>query len=156
MSRKKQKPNRAERQRRQEERAKTEFVDVIQDTAGTFTCSHELAHDYAWQCGHSIEELEGELLFNRIAGEIWRDHTGNARELAQTVADFLAERERHRAALSDLEKRFLVLADTDSHEHLEPIETYRELVRDRLSTALAFQKAEPEESEAQQSNSNEF
>lgn len=134
MSRKR-KPNRSERQKRQEIRAKSALDEVVEDTASTFTCSHEIAHDFAWQCSHGQEELESDILFTRIAEEIWRDHTGEAKELVQTVADFLTERERHQAALLALEARFTTLADANIHEHLEPIETYREMLRGRLSTA---------------------
>ncbi|MGK5085882.1 hypothetical protein WDW37_21545, partial [Bdellovibrionota bacterium FG-1] len=99
------------------------------------TCSHEIAHDFAWQCSYGQKELESDILFTRIAEEIWRDHTGDAKELVQVVADFLTERERHQAALLALEIRFTTLADANIHEHLEPIETYRDLLRGRLSTA---------------------
>ena len=133
MTRKKKKPNRAERQKRQENRAKTETEDLVYDTAGVFTCAFELANDFAWQCDNNIEDLESDTLFNQIAIEIWRDHTGPMKELPQVLTDLLAERDRHRAALSDLEVRFKTLADMNHHEHLEPIETYRQLVRERLA-----------------------
>ena len=133
MSRKKKKPNRAGRQKQQEKRAKTETEELIQDTAAVFTCSYELASDFAWQCGDNVEDLESDILFNQIAIKIWRDHSGPMKELPQVLTDLLTEKERHRAALTDLELRFKNLADMNHHEHLEHIETYREMVRDRLA-----------------------
>jgi hypothetical protein len=141
MSRKKKKPNRAGRQKQQEKRAKTETEELIQDTAAVFTCSYELASDFAWQCGDNVEDLESDILFNQIAIKIWRDHSGPMKELPQVLTDLLTEKERHRDALTDLEVRFKALADMNHHEHLEHIETYRQLVRDRL----ALQDAEIEE-----------
>jgi hypothetical protein len=155
MSRKR-KPNRAERQRRQEKRAKNNFEDVVQDAAATFTCSHELAFDLAWQCGQFVDELDGHLMFHRIAAEMWRGHTGDAKEFAQAVIDFLAERERQRSALSDLEERFRRLADANVHEHLDSIESHRELVRVRLTSAITPQSVNSEDGEARPSDLHEF
>jgi hypothetical protein len=135
--------------------ADREFEDLISDTAATFTCSTELAADFAWQCGHGIEELETGILFNRIADEIWRGHTGASKELAQTIADFLTERERYQAALSNLEARFEQLAEIDDHEHLEPIENYQKLVRDRLNSDLVSHADDPKEEHGRLSNSDE-
>jgi hypothetical protein len=81
--------------------------------------------------------LESDILFNRIAVDIWRDHSGSMKDLPQVLTDLLIERERHRAALTDLEVRFKALADMNHHEHLENIETYRQLVRDKLALQVA-------------------
>jgi hypothetical protein len=155
MSRKKRKPNRAERKKRQEERSQSQFEDVVEGTAATFTCSYEIARDFAWQCSDGAEEMESDILFNQLAHEIWRAHGKNEKELAQALADFLAERERHRNALLTLETRFKTLTDTEIHEHLDPIEKYQELIRERLSS-LTPQAVDDDEAADRLSDFNEI
>lgn len=156
MSRKR-KPNRVERKIRQEKQAQSELEDVIQDTAGRFTCSTEIAGDFAWQCGHACEDLGTDILFNRLAHEIWREQPGrSAQELATVLFDLLAERERYRTALTELETRFARIDELDAHEHLEPIEIYRARVGQWIKADLAAQAAEPLDKEGRLSYSDEI
>jgi hypothetical protein len=122
--------SKAERRKRQQKRA-SDNSDVIQDTAAVFTCFHETARDFAYQCESGSDDLEIDLAFNSLAYEIWQDHP-RARALAVALADFIAERRRHLEALADLGRRFDALAQQELHEHLDPPEKYRALVRDRL------------------------
>lgn len=157
MSRKrKRKPNRAEREDRRETQAERDFQNVVIDTAATFTCSTNIAGDFAWQCGQGAVDLASDILFLRIAHEIWGSHANDSKELARAIAEFLTEHERHQAALRTLEARFTQLEEGDAHEHLEPIETYRDLVRDRLNSDLASRSASSNEEADRLSGSNEF
>ena len=119
-------PQRQKRQAQQQE-------DVVQDTAARFTCAAETADDFAYQCAHAQEALDIDLLFNRLALEIWKEHPAHAEALVAALEELLAERLRHRQTLQRLEQRLQGLADDPSfHIHLEPIEPYRELVRSRV------------------------
>lgn len=152
----KRKPNKAERLKRQYQRADLEFQAVIHATASTYTCSHEMATDLVEQTEGALEELEGDIFFNQMALEIWRDHTEKAPQLVQALADFLAERERHQAALLAFQNRFMEIEGADSHEHLDPVEKYRDLIRERLSDPLGQQDAATDDDTDRLSNSDEF
>lgn len=107
--------------------------DVVLDTAARFTCAAETADDFAYQCVHAREALDIDLLFNRLALEIWNERPARAQALVTALDELLAERLRHRQALQRLEQRLQSLADDpDFHIHLQPIEPYRELVRSRV------------------------
>jgi hypothetical protein len=123
---------RTESSSKREAREARERDDLIVDTAATFTCSFETAHDFACQCSRTIDELETDVVFNRLAYEIWSGHPERMPELTAALADCLAERERHLTQLHQLEERFNAIATTDVHNHLEPIEDYRKLVRERI------------------------
>lgn len=129
----KRKPNRTERLKRREERTQFEFQGLVEDTASTYTCSHEMAVDLVFQTKHAIDEIKGDVFFNQLALDIWRGHMDKAPDLIRALIDLMAERERHRVALSSLNARFTALEEEEAHEHLEPEETYIDLVRDRLN-----------------------
>ena len=125
-SRQHQRPPRQKRQAQQQE-------DVVQDTAARFTCAAETADDFAYQCAHAQEALDIDLLFNRLALEIWKERPAHAEALVTALEELLTERLRHRQSLQRLAQRLQSLADDPSfHIHLEPIEAYRELVRSRV------------------------
>jgi hypothetical protein len=116
----------------QVERSRQLQDDVVQDTAARFTCSTKTAADFAAQCLSRREDLDCDIIFNRLAHEIWVGRPGRAEELAAALADLLAERHRHDAALAALGQRFRALAQEERHEHLAPPEDYRALVRQRV------------------------
>ena len=60
------------------------------DTAACFTCSTEVAEDFAYRCLRGREDVEYDLL--RVAHEIWRDRPGPAQQIAEALAAFAAER----------------------------------------------------------------
>lgn len=105
---------------------------VIASTAARFTCATDTARDFSWQCEDELEDIEADLAFNRVAHEMWRDRPGRAEVLAQTLADFIAAREQHQQALTDLRRRFDALVAENIHEHLDPPEAYRDLIRRRV------------------------
>lgn len=123
------------RERRRRRHAETVgFEQLVQDTAARFTCFALTCDDFAYQCQSGREALECDLAFNRVAAEIWAGRPGGARELAEALAALAAERERHLGAITVLGERFEALAADHQglHEHLEPIECYRDLVRRRI------------------------
>jgi len=128
------KPGRTDKRRlKQEARDRQRDLDVIQDTAGRFTCPSEVVHDFLYQCTDRMEGVEIDLDFNRVAHQIWRDRPGVGQQIGEALAGFIEERERHLRALADLRQRFAAIeAQGPGHDHLEPIESYRELVRARI------------------------
>jgi hypothetical protein len=91
------------------------------DTAACFTCSTEVAEDFAYRCLRGREDVEYDLLYNRVAHEIWRDRPGPAQQIAEALAAFAAERERYVQTLQELERRLSALAQQGpQHEHLKP------------------------------------
>jgi len=105
----------------------------VHDTAARFTCAAETADDFAYQCTHALEELDINLLFNRLALEIWNEPPERAEPLVTALEELLAERLRHRDTLQRIGQRLDSLANDPSfHIHLEPLDAYRELVRNRV------------------------
>jgi hypothetical protein len=133
MSRKKKQPHR--RRRLAERRVpKDQLIDdVVLDTAAVFTCSEKVAQDFSSQCDERLAELESDVAFNRVAQDIWAGRPGRAAELASALAALVAERERQIRTLTELGARFAALAADDSfHEHIDPVEPWRDFVRKRL------------------------
>lgn len=133
MPQKKGKPNRMERQKNQETKAKEELETVVSDRGATLTCSTEISGDLAWQCGHWSDEIEDDLRINLLAYEFWRDAVPGDPALLQAIGDLVTEQTRHRDALSLLEDRFLALEEKEDHQHLEPLETYQNRIRSTLT-----------------------
>jgi len=128
------KPAKSEKRRRkQQPRERNQTTDVIVDTAARFTCSSQVTDDFAEQCSSALETLDCDLAFNRVAHEMWRERPGHGQQIAEALAAFLTERERYAQALTQLQQRFTALRDLGpQHEHLEPVEKYRELIRARV------------------------
>jgi hypothetical protein len=105
-----------------------------QHSAATLTCAAETAADFAWLCTEAQEELELDLPYLRLAFEIWGAHHQSATEaLVATLDELLSERLRHQQALQRIAQQLQHLAaDPSLHIHLDPLERYRELVRQRL------------------------
>lgn len=125
---------RQQRERRQRERQAQEQSDVAQDTAARFSCSTEIAEDFANQCEHRLEDLRVDLIVTRLALEMWTGREGPALVIVDALTAMAAERQRHADAIAELGRRFAALAVDESiaHHHLEPVEPYRDLVRQRL------------------------
>jgi len=122
-----------EKRRRRHRREAQRQDDVVQDTAARFTCAAETADDFAYQCAQAQQPLDIDLLFHRLALEIWNERPARAEELVAALEELLAERMRYRETLQRIGQRLQSLADDPSfHIHLEPPEAYRELVRRRV------------------------
>lgn len=90
--------------------------------------------DLAFQCDSDIERVECDALYNDLALEMWRDHP-TAERLAEVIALYAAERQRHLDSLAAIRERLdELIAQTHGldHVHLDPPEAYRVLVRDRV------------------------
>ena len=130
MSRKKKRSQGDSRRLRQQRDRDDETL--VQDTARLYACFYEASRTHVDLCKVRLEELETATLFNRLAQECWQNRPGHAEALHQALSDLLAEHLRYADAIAKLGARFAALADTGVHEHLEPIEDYRELARRRL------------------------
>lgn len=124
-------------QQRQTEKREAEARDraVVEDIASKFTCSNEVALDFAEQCETRIDDLDFDLLCSELALEFWATPPPAAQLVVDLLHELADERRRHQAALSSLRERLraTINADVHSHTHLElPIEHYRQQVRQRL------------------------
>jgi hypothetical protein len=106
------------------------FENFVQDTTARFTCSTETAGDFASHCHERAGDLVVDLNLARVAHEIWHDKSQPS--LVAALADLATEEKRHRDALTELARRFDVIADERSHHHLDPPDAYRPLIRERL------------------------
>ena len=131
------KKNRQEKNwRRQLEKKRQD--DVVKDSAATLTCAAETAGDFAYQCTHQQEELDFDLPYLHLALEIWRESPQAPPSLLAALDELLTELLRHRETLTRLALTFEQLAaDPTLHIHLDPIERYRQWVRQRLEELLA-------------------
>lgn len=124
-SKKIKKNNKKDRLQRQEE--------VVQDSAAVLSCATKAADEIAGVCDHLLQELSVELPYLRLALEIWAEHPELAQHLRSVLTELLEASERYNAALHQAGKELQRLADDPApHIHLDPIERYRQLVRERL------------------------
>ena len=144
MARNKSKHRREEKRfrRQQRDRQRQEQDNVVLDSAATLTCAAETAADFADQCAQQEQELQLDLSFLNLALEIWGERPQPATQpLLHALQELLQERQRHMQALKTIGAQLERLAENASlHIHLDPIERYQQLVRDRL-----FSLAEPPE-----------
>ena len=76
--------------------------------------------------------------FNRVAHEFWQDRPGHGQQIAEALAAFIQARESYLRALTDLRPKLTDLAaQVPEHDHLDPIEKYREIVRARMFADVA-------------------
>lgn len=121
--------------RKQRHQRRQQNSDVAKDTAGIFTCDFETARDFANQCEERSEDLDFDIAFSKLAYDIWLPHADRASHLATALAEFLSEKQRHLDAISAFRRRFADIAaqtSPDTHQHLEPLDPYLNLVRERL------------------------
>lgn len=108
---------------------------LVDNVTRIFTCFTEIAHDFGHQCGANLEDLECDIDYNRLALEMWSGGPGRAPELIEVLSDYLALRERHQAALTAIQPRLAALLATPAHDHLDPPDHWREVVRQRICGA---------------------
>jgi hypothetical protein len=133
MSRKK-KIHRQQRRRLQRQKRDSQAENIVFDTAAVFTCATETAQDFVHQCESRIEDVEIDLTFTDLAKEIWAAHPARAKSLTDALIALAAEQQRYLALLEEFCDRFDALAADQAlaHQHLDPVEPYRDLVRRRL------------------------
>lgn len=134
--RKKPKLSKTERQHRRKQRDDNELDELVDEMTGHFTCSYELAKDFAVQCEERQSGLDYDVAAARLAREFWSGQPGpRAQQVLALLAEFEAAAQRHFDLLADLSRRFDACADDhghEDHEHLEPVDAYRERLRQRL------------------------
>jgi hypothetical protein len=126
----KRKMTRAAKEKQPKKRPTNDFDDVIQDTAAVFSCLHETAQDFEYQCKTNVEDLKGDLRFTQFAHEIWSGKPGRAQELSAALDALRTERQRHLDTLTTISRAFTRLANDNIHEHLDVLD--KEYVRRRL------------------------
>ncbi len=126
---------RKRKQQRQEESAEKLLDDLASDTAAIFTCSSQLIDHWAHHCGRLQEDLEYDLIYSRIAIEIWKEHPGLADDVTAVLEDFATESQGRLSSIEQLATRFAALADDEdnAHKHLDRVEHYRDLIHLRIS-----------------------
>ena len=136
--------NREEKNWRRQQREKQRQDNVVKDSAATLSCAAETAGDLAYQCTHQQEELDFDLPFLRLALEIWQESPLAPPSLLAALDELLTAQLRHRETLIRIAQHLEQLAaDPALHIHLDPIERYRELVRQRLFPQLPEGTADP-------------
>jgi hypothetical protein len=119
-------------QREQHEREQEN--NIVAHSAATLSCAAETAADFAGQCTQDLEDLHLDLPYLRLALEIWREQPqSTTAALLAALEALLSERLRQQQALTQIGQQLEQLAaDPSLHIHLDPIERYREWVRNRL------------------------
>jgi len=130
--REKRKLSKAEREARRLRLDAQELDALVKDTAAAFRSSHEIVEDSATECDRRRADLEADLKYRRLPYEIWRGRPG-AEVLVTTMADLIAENERHLVAIEQLCRRFDDLSKNHTwHETLSTDLVPDELIRRRL------------------------
>lgn len=144
MARNKSKHRREEKRFRRQQRdsQRQEQDNVVLDSTATLTCAAETAADFAGQCADQEEQLQFDLSFLSLALEIWGERPQlSTQPLLSALEELRQEHQRHIQALQTLGAQLEQLAEDPSlHIHLDPIERYQQLVRDRI-----FSLTEPPE-----------
>jgi hypothetical protein len=118
------------REQRDRQRQQEEFV---QHSAAVLSCATEAADEIAGVCDHLIEELSMELPYLRLALDIWKEHPELAQPLRTVLTELLEASVTYHSLLHRAGQQLQHLAaDPSPHTHLEPIERYRRLVKERL------------------------
>lgn len=122
------------KKRKQAAEEEARLRDAVQDTAARFTCATEIAGDFAHQCTARLESLDLDLVFATLAVEIWNGQDERTKGVLAALTDFEIELRRQVDALNTLKKRLASYADNDDlHIHLDPPESYRDLIRRRMT-----------------------
>jgi hypothetical protein len=131
--RNKSKRKREEKQAGREQRDRQRDENIVQHSAAVLSCATEAADEVAGVCDHLLEELSIELPYLRLALEIWNEHPELAQPLKAVLVELLEASVSYNQALHMAGEQLQRLAaDPAPHIHLEPIERYRQLVRQRL------------------------
>lgn len=107
--------------------------DVVEHSAAVLSCATEAADEFVGVCERSLENLEVDLPYLRLALEIWAEHPELAQPLRHSLEELLQALTVHDKSLKDIKQKLERLAaDPSPHIHLDPVERYHQLVRERL------------------------
>ena len=119
--------------RAREERGRQREEEFVQHSAAVLSCATKAADEIAGVCDHLLEELSFELPYLSLALEIWNEHPELAQPLRAVLSQLLEVSVAYDQALHRAGEQLQHLAaNPGPHTHLEPIERYRRLVRERL------------------------
>lgn len=122
-------------QRQTERRLADEAEDhaLVEEMAATYTCSNAVARDFADQCDLRLDGLGFDLVCSTMALDFWVSPPSTVQPVVDLLRELADERRRHQAALLSLRDRLLdTTRRADVHHHLDPIEHYRQVVRERI------------------------
>jgi hypothetical protein len=109
--------------------------DIVEHSAEVLTCATEAADEFVGVCSRHLEDLEVDLPYLRVALEIWAEHPNLARPLKHSMQQLLQVLAGEYDALKDIKQELERLAaDPAPHVHLDPVERYHQLIRERLIT----------------------
>lgn len=128
------KPSRAEREARRQRRDQDQLAEMVADIASKYSCSTEIARDFAEQCENRIDDLDFDLACSNLALDFWAGSYDRAQPVIDVLRALAVERRRHADAIADLHRRLVELTKVEAvHQHLElPASHYETEVRRRL------------------------
>lgn len=113
------KRSRTERRKRQQSREADKFNIMLKEIAEAFSCSSEIATDFADQCELNRDNLEADLAFSDLALTVWLGRPG-VEDLVAALVELRETRQRYLDVMADFVRRFRHLAATDeAHVHLD-------------------------------------
>jgi hypothetical protein len=120
----------------EEERAQQKLEnDLVEHSAAVLTCATEAADEFVGACDRCLEALDIELPYLRVALEIWAEHPELAQPLRHSMQQLLEVLTGQHEALTGIKQELERLAaDPAPHIHLDPVERYHQLIRQRLNT----------------------
>jgi hypothetical protein len=134
MAKRKKKITKAERETRRQQRDEQELTAMVDEMTGHYTCSVEVAREFAVACEDRQVELEFDLATTGLALELWRGRPGAAERIVDLLDELEAATQRQRDILADLSARFAAVAEEQvEHVHLEPVADYRAKVLELFS-----------------------
>ncbi len=84
-----------------------------------FSCATETAREFADQSYSELEDLDDCLVISRFARDVWHERAAE-HPRASLLHEYVAEHERHTAALRALEGRLVaVTRDPAAHHHFD-------------------------------------
>ena len=110
--------------------------EIVERSADVLTCATEAADAFVGVCERSLEELDVDLAYLGIALEIWSEHPELAQPLRRTLQQLRLTLEAQQKSLQHIKQDLEGLAtDPAPHIHLDPVERYHPLIRERLIAA---------------------
>lgn len=104
---------------------------MLQQIARSFSCSAELAQDFADQGALNRDNLAADLAFSDLALELWRGRPG-VEELLSALQELRSTRQRHLDAIAAFVVQFEQLAEREPHVHLDEAVINAELVHRKI------------------------
>src|SRR5690606_18004886 len=98
-------------QQRQTEKRQREEQDraLVEDTVSRFSCSNQIATDFAHQCEVRIDDLDFDIIISELAERFWAERPDSEQPVVAILREIDAERRRHRDALLQLREQLLPL-----------------------------------------------